>query len=190
MSPDRCLRTAALSACLALTLAGAQALAADYVQEPGSTLVFASTYEGEAFTGRFPGFVTRFSFDPAQLDAARLDVTIPLVTASTGNSDYDGEIRGVGFFDTAKFPQARYTATRFRALGGDRYAADGTLTLRGVSKPVTLAFTWTPGPKPVLSGKATVKRLAFGVGAGEWSDIELLPDEVAVSTRVIFAPAR
>jgi polyisoprenoid-binding protein YceI len=187
MSPDRFFRAATLAACLALPFV---ARAADYVQQPGSTLVFASTYEGEAFTGRFPGFVTRFSFDPAQLATAKLDVTIPLATASTGNSDYDGEIRGSGFFDAARFPQARYTATKFRALGGNSYAADGTLSLRGVSKPVTLTFTWTPGDKPVLAGKATVKRLAFGVGGGEWSDTDLLPDEVAVSTKVFFAPAK
>ena len=183
---DRYARLAVLAAAL-LPLSVA---AADYVQQPGSTLVFASTYEGEAFTGRFPGFVTRFRFYPAQLGDANLDVTIPLATASTGNSDYDGEIRGSGFFNVAKFPQARYTATRFRSLGGNQYAADGALSLRGVSKPVTLTFTWTGGAKPVLTGKATVKRLAFGVGGGEWADTELLPDEVAVSTKVLFAPAK
>jgi polyisoprenoid-binding protein YceI len=187
MSLDRLLRTTALAAALS---APSLALAADYVQQPGSTLVFASTYEGEAFTGRFPGFVTRFSFDPAQLATARLEVTIPLGTAGTGNSDYDGEIRGSGFFNAAKFPQATYTATKFRALGGERYAADGTLNLRGVSKPVTLTFTWTGGVRPVLTGQATVKRLEFGVGAGEWSDTELLPNDVAVSTKVFFAPAK
>src|SRR5687767_2536911 len=111
MFPDRPARTwshvAARIALAALLAVPALSHAADYVQQPGSTLVFASTYEGEAFTGRFPGFVTRFNFDPAQLTAARLDVTIPLATAATGNSDYDGEIRGSGFFDAAKFPQAR-----------------------------------------------------------------------------------
>lgn len=173
-----------------LLLAMAPAFATDYVQAPGSTLVFAGIYEGEAFTGRFPGFVTRFSFDPAQLATAKLDVTIPLATASTGNSDYDGEMRGSEFFNSAKFPQARYTAARFRPLGGNRYAADGTLSLRGVSKPVTLDFTWTPGAKPVLTGKATVKRLDFGVGGGEWADTALIPNEIAVSTKVIFAPAK
>jgi polyisoprenoid-binding protein YceI len=173
-----------------LLLAVAPAFAADYIQAPGSALVFAGTYEGEAFTGRFPGFVTRFSFDPAQLATAKLDVTIPLATASTGNSDYDGEMRGSAFFNSAKFPQARYTATRFRALGGNKFAADGTLNLRGVSKPVTLNFTWTPGTKPVLAGKATVKRLDFGIGEGEWADTSLLPNEIAVNTKVIFVPAK
>lgn len=183
-------RLAAALAPAVLLLAAVPAAAADYVQAPGSSLTFAGTYEGEVFTGRFPGFVTRFSFDPAQLASAKLDVTIPLATASTGNSDYDGEMRGSAFFNAAKFPQARYTATKFRALGGDRYAADGTLSLRGVSRPVTLTFTWADGARPVLTGKATVKRLEFGVGAGDWSDTDLIPDGIAVSTRVIFVPAK
>lgn len=173
-----------------LVLAASPVVAADYVQAPGSVLAFAGTYEGEAFTGRFPGFVTRFSFDPAQLANARLDVTIPLATASTGNSDYDGEMRGSSFFNAAKFPQARYTATRFRALGGNNFVADGTLNLRGVSKPVALTFTWTPGAQPVLSGKASVNRLDFGVGQGDWAETDLVPNTIAVSTKVIFAPAK
>jgi polyisoprenoid-binding protein YceI len=173
-----------------LVLAASPVVAGDYVQAPGSVLAFAGTYEGEAFTGRFPGFVTRFSFDPAQLANARLDVTIPLATASTGNSDYDGEMRGSSFFNAAKFPQARYTATSFRALGGNNFVADGTLNLRGVSKPVALTFTWTPGAQPVLSGKASVKRLDFGVGQGDWSETDLIPNAIAVSTKVIFAPAK
>ena len=98
--------------------------------------------------------------------------------------------RGDAFFDSAKFPQAKYSASKFRALGGNRYAADGTLSLHGVSKPVTLEFSWTPGAKPVLAGKATVKRLDFGVGGGDWADTELIPDAIAISTKVVFVPAK
>lgn len=166
------------------------ALAADYVQTPGSTLVFAGKYQGDVFSGRFPGFSTRLSFDPAQLAGAKLDVTIPLAGTTTGNHDYDDNLRGADFLDAAKFPQARYTATRFRHLGGNQYAADGTLSLHGASKPVTLTFTWTPGPRPVLAGKATVKRLDFGVGGGDWSDTGLIPDAIAVSTKVVLQPAQ
>ena len=97
---------------------------------------------------------------------------------------------GSAFFDSAKFPLAKYTASKFRALGGDRYAADGTLSLHGANKPVTLEFTWTPGTKPVLAGKATVKRLDFGVGGGDWADTTLIPDAIAISTKVIFQPAK
>ena len=175
----RNLMTAALLALLATP-----ALAADYVQAPGSTLAFAGKYQDEVFVGRFPGFATMLSFDPAQLAAAKLDVAIPLASATTGNSDYDGEMRGEAFFASAKFPQARYTATKFRSLGGNQYAADGTLSLHGIDKPVTLAFTWTPGAQPVLAGKATVKRLDFGVGQGDWNDTKTIPDDTAISTVV------
>jgi len=40
----------------------------------------------------------------------------------------------------------------------------------------------------VLSGKATVKRLEFGVGGGDWADTSLIPDAIAVSAKVVFKP--
>ncbi|MCH6483287.1 YceI family protein [Pseudoxanthomonas sp. LH2527] len=171
-----------------LLLAATPALAADYVQAPGSTLVFASNYQGETFTGKFGGFTTTLSFDPAQLATSKLDVAIQLAGTQTGNGDRDGTLVSADFFNVAKFAQARYTATKLRSLGGNQYAADGTLSLRGVSKPVTLTFTWTPGTQPVLTGKATVKRLDFGVGGGEWADTSTIPNEVAISTKVVLKP--
>jgi polyisoprenoid-binding protein YceI len=163
--------------------------AADYTQAPGSTLGFSGKYQGEGFNGAFPGFVTKFSFDPKQLATAKLDVAIPLATATTRNSDYDGELRGASFFNSKQFPQARYTATKFRSLGGNKYAADGSLSLRGIAKPVTLTFTWTPGVKPVLAGTALVKRLDFGVGSGDWADTSVIPNDIKVTTKVVFSLA-
>ena len=177
---------------LAAALAAAPLLsahAADYVQAPGSSLAFAGKYQGETFSGTFPGFRTTVRFDPADLAGSRLSVTIPLATATTQNPDYDGEMRGAAFFDAARFAQATYTATGVRDLGNGQYAADGTLELRGVRKPVTLTFTWTPGARPLLSGRATVRRLDFGVGGGEWADTGTIPNEIAVSTRVYLQPA-
>ena len=175
---------------LGLLFAASAASAQSYVQAPGSTLAFAGTYQDDVFTGRFPQFDTRLTFDPAHPEKGALVVTVGLATATTANADYDGEMRGPSFFDAARFPQARYTATGFRSLGGNRYAADGTLSLHGVSKPVTLQFTWTPGAHPVLAGKASVKRLDFGVGSGDWADTDLIPDAIAVSTKVFLQPAK
>ena len=175
---------------LLLLLAADPVLAADYVQAPGSSLVFASSYQGEVFTGRFPGFATRMRFDPAQLATSRLEVTIPLATATTANAEYDEQMRGDAFFDAGRYAQAHYVATKFRALGNGRYAADGILSLHGVSKPVVLAFTWTPGARPVLAGKASVDRLDFGIGSGDWADTSLIPNAIAVSAKVVFQPAK
>lgn len=175
-----------LFACL--LLATLPSRAADYRQAAGSTLGFSGTLEGERFEGRFPGFTTRLSFDPAKLAEARLDVTIPLAGATTGNRDHDTEMRGESLLDVRKFAQARYTASRFRALGGNRYAADGVLSLHGVAKPVTLVFTWAAGKQPVLVGSASVRRLQFGIGSDDWADTGTLSDLIAVETRVVFAP--
>ena len=181
------LRTS-LSALVLATALAAPAFAADYTQAAGSSLSFSGKYQGEAFNGRFPGFGTAFSFDPAKLATAKLDVVIPLATATAGNPDYDSELRGGSFFNSGKFPQARYTATKFRSLGGNKYAADGVLSLRGIAKPVTLTFTWTPGAKPVLAGTAVVKRLDFGVGSGDWADTGVIPNEIQIATKVVFQP--
>lgn len=163
--------------------------AADYAALPGSTLGFSAIYQGEGFDGQFARFTPQIRFDPAKLATSRFDVRIDLASADTKNEERDEMLLGNEFFDTARNPQARFVATRFRALGGNRYAADGALSLHGASKPVTLAFTWTPGAKPVLVGEAKLRRLDFGVGTGDWADTELLPNEVKVRTRLVLGAA-
>ena len=175
-------------ALLASALAG-PAAAADYVQASGA-LTFASQYQGETFVGNFPGFRTTMRFDPAAPQDAMLDVVIPLAGASTDNAERDTTLKAADFFDVARFAQARYTARGFTPLGDGRYSTEGTLELRGVRKPVTLTFTLSDGERPTLAGRAKVNRLVFGVGGGSWADVSIIPDEVAVSTRVTFAPAR
>ena len=169
--------------------ASGTALAADYVQAAGSTLTFASSFEGELFTGHFSRFRTRMRFDPQQLDQAMLEVDIPLASATTANPERDETLQSGDFFSSKLFPQARYSAKTFRHLGEDRYAADGTLTLRNISRPVTLTFTWAPGASPVLVGRASVQRLEFGVGGGDWASPAMIPLTVAISTRVNLTPA-
>lgn len=183
------LKTSLLAASLAAAaLLANPAAAAEYVQESG-VLTFASEYQGEIFTGQFPGFRTTLDFDPAAPQDARLDVVIPLAGTSTDNAERDNTLASAAFFNIAKFTQARYTANGFRSTGGNGYVADGTLELRGVSKPVSLTLTWTPGERPLLTGKAQVRRLEFGVGGGDWADTGIIPDAVAISTRVHFTPA-
>ena len=163
------------------------AQSADYVALPESTLGFSASFQGESFDGKFSKFTPQIRFDPTKLATSRFDVRIQLASANTRNDERDQMLRSSDFFDVAAKPEARFIATRFRALGGNRYAADGTLTLHGISQPVLLSFTWTPGAKAMLSGEATLKRLDFGVGTGDWADTELLPNEVKVRTRLALA---
>lgn len=173
-------------ATMAIAAAGF-AVAAPYRVLPGSLLGFTASAQGDEFEGRFARFTPSIEFDPKQLARARFDVRIDLASADTKNTERDEMLHGNGFFNAGKQAQARYVASRFRALGGNRYVADGVLTLNGISKPVPLNFTWSGGAKPVLVGSAALKRLDFGVGTGEWDDTEELLNEVRITTRLLLA---
>lgn len=178
----------ALAFALAFGLAGlpSGAIAADYRQVAGSTLAFAGEYDGETFSGTFPGFQATLRFDPARPADARLDVVVPLASVDTDSSERDDMLRDAAFFAVARHPQARYTATGFREDGEGGYVAEGTLELRGIRAPVTLRMEWHPGDRPVLEARASVSRTRFGVGSGDWADTSILPDAIAVSARVVL----
>ncbi len=161
---------------------------ADYAQQPGSSLGFAGSYQGEAFSGSFSKFSSRIRFDPAKLTQSRFDVRITLTSANTKNAERDETLLGSEFFNAAVQPEARYVATKFRALGNNRFVADGALTLRGISKAVPLTFTWVSGVKPQLLGSAKLQRLDFKVGIGDWDDLELIPNTVNINTKLQLAP--
>ena len=178
-----------LAAGLAATsLAAGPVLATDYVQIDGH-LGFTSAFQGQSFDGVLPGFQTRLSFDPAAPEDARLEVVIPLADASTDNPDRDTTLQTPDFFDVGNHAQAHYRATGFQAMGEGRWRTEGTLELRGVQHTVPLEFTLDGEAPLVLTGEATLSRLAFGVGGGDWADVSLIPDQVSVSTRVEFVPA-
>ena len=68
------------------------------------------------------------------------------------------------------------------SLGGILYRADGTLTLRGVSKSVPMNFTLDiNGDKARAKGSATIDRTSFGVGQGDYASTAEIAGPVAVS---------
>lgn len=180
----RAVLPAALMAC------AFNAPAADWQTDPArSTLAFAGAVEGEAFSGRFKTFTPVIQFDPAQLESARFDVEITLASADSANAERDETLQGDDFFASARFPNAHYRATRFRQIGDGRFVAEGTLSLRGVDKPVPLEFTWKTGADgAVLEGSATVNRLDFGVGGGDWADAGTISHEISVTTTLHLSP--
>ena len=171
---------------LSLLMLPGLAGAADYVAASGSTLGFAVDFQGDTVEGKFARFTPAIRFDPARPEAARFDVAIDLASVSTGVDDGDTLLRGPDFFAVARTPQARFQAQKARALGGGRFAIDGQLSLRGVSKPVTLAFTWTAGARPVLAGEAQLKRRDFGLTGGEFGSE--IGEQVKVTTRLQLLP--
>lgn len=160
------------------------------VQKEGSSLRFTGASQGDSFEGRFNEFVSKISFDPIALRGSKFDVTIMLASADTQNEERDDALHGSDFFAIAQHPKAQFIATEFVAAA-EGFEARGTLALRGASQPVTLKFHWTPTANGVrLEGKATLNRIAFGIGAaGDWEDAEMIDHEVKVATTLILTPA-
>lgn len=169
---------------LALALPGLAA-ATDYTVQPaGSTLSFHGTFQGDGFDGHFGKFDAAIAYDPAHLDASKFDVTVDLASAKTGDGDRDGALPGGDFFDVAKFPKAHFVTTAFHQNGAT-VTADGNLTLRGVTKPVSLTVDFKPnGQAATLDVKGTVKRLDFGVGGGDYADTSVIANDVTVTAHL------
>lgn len=165
----------------------APAFAADYGVGANSTLGFRADFQGEKFDGRFQRFEATIAYDANDLAASKFDVEIDLASAVTGDSDRDEALPGRDFFHVAKFPKARYTTTGFRRDGGS-VIADGTLSLKGASKPVSLVVKFTPsGSGATLEVTTTLKRLDYDVGGGEYADTSTIGNEVAVTGRLELA---
>lgn len=93
------------------------------------------------------------------------------------------------FFDSGKFPQASFTATKFRSLGGNRYAADGQLSLHGINKPVTTSRCLdTRRNSGADRPRQQCMRLDFGVGGGQWADTSSSPTPLPSAPRSCSNP--
>jgi polyisoprenoid-binding protein YceI len=159
--------------------------AADYtVQQASSKLGFTSNFQGQSFDGTFGKWTAAISYDAAKLATSKFDVEVDLTSAKTGDNDRDGALPGPDFFNAAKFPKAHFVTTAFRQNGA-QVVADGNLTLRGVTKPVSLNVTFKPqGAGATLDVTGSVKRLDFGVGGGEYADTSVIGPDVKINAHL------
>ena len=101
-----------------------------------------------------------------------VDIVIDMKSVSTGFADFNEHIQGEDFLDTAKFPQATFKSTNVVFDGDKPQRIEGQLTIKGVTKPVTLtvtSFQAMPHPmlkKPALGANAftVIKRSEFNAG--------------------------
>lgn len=108
----------------------------------------------------------------AEAKTGSVDIRIDMKSVNTGFEVFDGHIQGEDFFDTAKFPTATFKSTKVVFEGDKPKSIEGNLTLKGVTKPVTLtvtSFQAMPHPmmkKPAIGANAftVVKRSEFNAG--------------------------
>mgnify|MGYP006275430563 FL=1 len=108
----------------------------------------------------------------AEAKTASVEIVIDTKSVNTNFVDFNEHIQGEDFLDTAKFPTATFKSTKVVFAGDKPQSIEGLLTIKGVTKPVTLtvtSFQAMPHPmmkKPALGANAytVIKRSEFNAG--------------------------
>lgn len=95
--------------------------------------------------GRFDTFKGEFTLDPDKIESSSVSVDIDVASLNSNHAERDKHLRGDDFFAVEKFPKATFTSTRVEKTGEKTANIHGNLTLKGITKPVTLAATYIGG---------------------------------------------
>ena len=161
-------------------IAFAATMAAPVMAAP-QTYVVDSTHSYPRFSYDHFGFSTQLSrfnttsgtivFDKAAKTAA-VDITIDMKSVDTGVAEFDEHIQAADFLDTAKYPTSTFKSTKVNFKGDTPATIEGDLTIKGVTKPVTLTVTsFQAKAHPMLEKEAIganaytmIKRSEFNAG--------------------------
>ena len=146
-----------------------------YKMDPAHTMVLAQ-WNHLGFSNpsaNFDDASGAIHWDAANPSASTVEVTIPMSGLRSFSEDFDKHLASADFFDAAKFPDATFKSTSVTAAGTNQYTVVGDLTLKGITKPVTLDVTVNgAGEHPMAKMQAvgfdatgTIKRTDFDVGA-------------------------
>ncbi|MFA6922047.1 MAG: YceI family protein [Gallionella sp.] len=179
-------------ALLGLLLAAGCAQAAEYnqLQMNQSALTFGYKQMGVPMEGKFGKFTAKISFDPANLATAQAHIDVSLASIDTGSGDADEEVAGKKWFDAKTYPQASFVSTGVKYLGGNRYQATGKLAIKGRTLDITAPVTFqSDGLKGLFDGSFNIKRLAYAIGEGEWTDVSTVADDVQIKFHLVVNAA-
>lgn len=120
--------------------------------------------------GQFSRWTGALTVPDGDFSKATVDVTIDATSIDTGVADRDAHLKSADFFDVATFPELTFRGRRVEPRGGDRFALVGDLTIRGVSRGVTLdvdSAGQTKDPwgnvRAGFSARAVIDRKEFGL---------------------------
>ena len=120
--------------------------------------------------GSFNEFEGSGYFDAENPSASNLQLTIQAASIDTRNADRDGHLKSNDFFDMEAYPTITFASTSVERIDDENYRVTGDLTIKGVTKPVTVGFEYAgTAVDPYgnlrlgLEGKTTVNRKDWGV---------------------------
>jgi polyisoprenoid-binding protein YceI len=185
-----------LASMAALMSAGAFAAPVTYTLDPAHTYPsFAADHMGglSVWRGKFDATSGKVVYDKAAKSGS-IEVTVDMSSINFGMPKLNEHAKSAEIFDVAKYPTATYAGKFTKFDGASPTEAEGTLTMHGVTKPVTLkidSFLCKPNPmskKEVCGADATAtfNRADFGVNYGEKYGFK---QEVSLQIQVEGSPA-
>jgi len=119
--------------------------------------------------GRFGAFEGTIHVDPADPTGSTVETTIQVASVDTHDEQRDAHLRSPDFFDAERFPTIAFRSTAVRR-DGSGYDVEGELTIKGVTKPVTMTLEYngtSPDPwggtRAGFSAQTEVNRRDFGL---------------------------
>jgi polyisoprenoid-binding protein YceI len=155
------------------------------VDRAASKLGFAGAMNGQSFQGVFERWNAEIVFNPNNLAASHVTAVIDTASARTGDQTRDEALPTADWLSVKAFPRATFTSRGFAAAGPGRYVAQGDLTIRNVTRTVTLPFTLAiAGDTAKMSASLPLDRAVFGVGQAQWKTGEAVALRVQVNITI------
>lgn len=160
------LALAILSWCAISLAASGEAKAMEWSVNPKKSQVsFEATGSGYTAQGVFKTYKAEIEFDPDAPEQTSIYVSLDVASATTGTADVDQTLQSPDFFNPARYPTAEFVARGAKPDGKGKYILNGRLTLKGVTKPITLPFAIEiEAGVAAVKGETAIDRLEFGVG--------------------------
>jgi polyisoprenoid-binding protein YceI len=137
--------------------------------------------------GSFNDFEGTGTFDADDPSKSHLELTIKAASIDTRNADRDAHLRTNDFFDMETYPEIHFVSTSVEPLGHDKFRVNGDLTIKDVTRPVSIDFEYTGsaldpfGNRRIgFEGGTTVNRKDWGIN---WN-VALEAGGVLVSEKV------
>ena len=153
-----------------------------HIDETQSRLGFQYRAMGAPVEGEFRRYLADIQWDPAKPASAHIRLDVDTGSIDAGLPDATSEALKSDFFDSHRYPWARFVSSAVQPQDNGRYLLQGTLTIKGISRTVSLPILLrADGQAQRLKGTFTLKRLDYGLGQGQWADTSALANEVPVA---------
>lgn len=185
----RTLFTLTLAAALLAAMAQPAAAQPKSAQlQAGSEIAFTTKQLGVPVEGKFTKFTAQIALDPKKPESGSVAFTIDTGSARFGTAELDAEVPKATWLNVPKFPQATFQSSAIKATGPGKFEVAGKLTIKGSTRDVTVPVQLAQaGATSTASGSFAIKRLAFKVGEGEWTDTSMLADDVQIRFKLQLA---